>query len=308
MVVLTIKTCCAARHAFLYTFMAVCGLISLVSYCWDGSIPILAIGPPYHEEKRDLFVRESLMGDSLTPTPCSPSSRNTSSLDTKPNATSPFVAPGPSNLQELIPMEILVRKVSMKERRGLGYLDHVSLNSYYQCQRAKMLLLNEAANVDERRCTKKTFRTPDHPIVALVSFHGSGNTWLRYLLEQASGIYSGAIYCDPSLKTTFPGEGIAGGSVVVVKTHQTDSLKLPILVQVSSGKEVYDKAILLVRDPFDALVSEANRRWSERRSVDRHIGLAEENDFFSECTTDNGIYTSTYYYRRKKGLYWHIQC
>lgn len=185
-------------------------------------------------------------------------------------------------------MDVLMQKVSMKERRGLALLDHLSLHRYHECEPAKLLLLNREGSEDER-CTQMSFQSPDHPIVALTSFHGSGNTWVRHLLEQATGIYSGAVYCDPSLKAMFPGEGIVSGSVIVVKTHQSDSTKLPVAVQVATGKESFDKVILLVRDPFDALVSEANRRWNERPSLNRHVGLASESDFLSECTPRSNL-------------------
>ena len=38
------------------------------------------------------------------------------------------------------------------------------------------------------------------PAVALASFPGSGVTWLRYLLEQVSGVFTGSTRCDASLK------------------------------------------------------------------------------------------------------------
>lgn len=34
------------------------------------------------------------------------------------------------------------------------------------------------------------------PPVALASFPGSGNTWLRHMLESASGIFTGSRYKD----------------------------------------------------------------------------------------------------------------
>jgi hypothetical protein len=37
------------------------------------------------------------------------------------------------------------------------------------------------------------------PPVALASFPGSGNTWVRGLIEAASGIYTGSIYKDANL-------------------------------------------------------------------------------------------------------------
>ena len=33
----------------------------------------------------------------------------------------------------------------------------------------------------------------------LASFPGSGNTWVRLLLEDASGFYTGSVYADGSL-------------------------------------------------------------------------------------------------------------
>ena len=45
----------------------------------------------------------------------------------------------------------------------------------------------------------------------------------------------------------FPGEGIRNGSVIVIKTHSPPD-RFPV-----------DQAILLVRNPYRALLSEANR-------------------------------------------------
>ena len=70
-----------------------------------------------------------------------------------------------------------------------------------------------------------------------------------------------------------------GGNVLVVKTHRTDGRDLPEDIQEQLGKMTYDRAVVLVRDPFDALVSEANRRWNSKRFVDNHIGLADEKAF-----------------------------
>jgi len=38
------------------------------------------------------------------------------------------------------------------------------------------------------------------PVVGLVSYPGSGNTWTRYLLEGATGIFTGSLYNDIHLK------------------------------------------------------------------------------------------------------------
>ena len=45
--------------------------------------------------------------------------------------------------------------------------------------------------------------------IALASFPGSGNTWLRYLLQQATGILTGSVYYDMELMNSlFPGISI----------------------------------------------------------------------------------------------------
>ena len=63
----------------------------------------------------------------------------------------------------------------------------------------------------------QTLRLP----VALASFPGSGNTWVRGLLEQTTGICTGSVYCDTSLRRSggFIGESIRSGAVLVTKTH-----------------------------------------------------------------------------------------
>ena len=50
----------------------------------------------------------------------------------------------------------------------------------------------------------------------LVSFPGSGNTWVRGLLQQLTGICTGSVFCDIDLRRRgFPGDGIVGESTGV---------------------------------------------------------------------------------------------
>ena len=75
----------------------------------------------------------------------------------------------------------------------------------------------------ERFLGCRFMNAPGRDPVALASYPGSGNTWVRGLLQDVSGLCTGGIYCDPSLKKRgFPGERIANGTVLVVKSHQTD--------------------------------------------------------------------------------------
>lgn len=91
----------------------------------------------------------------------------------------------------------------------------------------------------------------ERPITALASFPGSGNTWLRYLLQQATGILTGSVYKDFGLlKSGFPAESVANSSVLLVKTHEWGSMVW--------GK--FGKVVLLVRDPAKAILAEFNRQ------------------------------------------------
>merc|ERR1719369_1305361 len=102
------------------------------------------------------------------------------------------------------------------------------------------------------------------PVTALASFPGSGNTWLRYLLQQATGVSTGSVYKDVALlKNGFPGESVTNGSVIVVKTHEWGP----------GTRQQFDSAILLVRDPFESILAEFNRRSGG------HVGHATQEKF-----------------------------
>ena len=71
-------------------------------------------------------------------------------------------------------------------------------------------------------CTWPTLklRSKEGPLTALASKPGSGNTWVRHLLQLATGIQTGSIFNEQRLKRNgFPGEGIVNGSVIAIKTH-----------------------------------------------------------------------------------------
>ncbi|XP_076369242.1 WSCD family member CG9164-like [Tachypleus tridentatus] len=113
-------------------------------------------------------------------------------------------------------------------------------------------------------CTIPRFQNPPGPLIALASFPGSGNTWIRYLVQQATGYLTGSIYKDFSLmKNGFPAESINNGSVIFVKTHEWGA---PV-------RQQYQKAVLVVRDPYDALLAEFNRR------AGGHLGHASRDRF-----------------------------
>lgn len=122
----------------------------------------------------------------------------------------------------------------------------------------------------------------------LWTFPGTGNTWMRMLLDYATGIYTGSIYGDPSLLPLLPGEGRCDRSVIALKAHPThiDSMdmlrdpspsaaagSLPSFHLNVTRKPQYAKcasyhfrgAIVVMRDPYRAIWAEYKRlvNWRE---------------------------------------------
>ena len=126
--------------------------------------------------------------------------------------------------------------------------------------------------------------------VALASFPGSGNTWVRGLLQDTTGICTGGIYCDTTLrKNGYPGECIRSGVVLVVKTHQTAPWWRGVHYKKSEASKyftknwhipVYSAAIFLLRNPYDALVAEWNRE-KTLRLADNHVNYVGR-EYFSK--------------------------
>ncbi len=106
----------------------------------------------------------------------------------------------------------------------------------------------------------------------LYTFPGSGNTWCRLLIEYTTGIFSGAVYNDASLLEALPGEFTCNYAVSVVKvhphTHGFEELRLGTFNsdngKCKKGKvNGFRRAILLIRNPFDSIWSEYQRRVSK---------------------------------------------
>lgn len=136
------------------------------------------------------------------------------------------------------------------------------------------------------------------PPIALASFPGSGNTWIRGLLQRATGVCTGGIYCDTTLRNSgYPGESLRSGNTLVVKTHQVDPRWTGIYYPPNttdryftkeSDIPIYDAAIVLVRNPFHALVAEWNRQMTVNMSLgghDSHTNAVDAKYFCEFCST-----------------------
>ncbi|XP_066507784.1 sialate:O-sulfotransferase 1 isoform X2 [Hoplias malabaricus] len=116
----------------------------------------------------------------------------------------------------------------------------------------------------DSRCKERSF-LPERSssLTALSSFPGAGNTWVRHLIELATGYYTGSYYFDGSLYNKgFKGEKDywRSGRTICVKTHESGQREI----------EMFDSAVLLMRNPYRCLVAEFNRKCAG------HLGYAAD--------------------------------
>lgn len=122
--------------------------------------------------------------------------------------------------------------------------------------------------------TKKTFYLIiGKKRTAIASFPRSGNTWVRYVIEEATGLKSGSIYNDRIMPRT--GEGI------VIKTHKLDSF-------------CYTDAIHVIRNPFDAI--ESYFYWKTDFTEDNKLNWAEH------------VYQAVNYWKSHTEHWMHSKC
>ena len=121
-----------------------------------------------------------------------------------------------------------------------------------------------------QKCKSMSFQK-NRKTVALFSFPGSGNSWVRQLLETTTGIYTGTYKdCDNTyISNGMIGEGVYTDNVIAVKIHRpnTDDLKW-----------LYRHSIIyVVRNPFDAILAEWNRWQSSFEDHDTaHLSTTTE--------------------------------
>ena len=153
------------------------------------------------------------------------------------------------------PVSIWSNKTLCSDNVCSQYLSRDDKVRYYSCQ------VRSKSRTTPKDGTCHFIDGSHRPSVALVSYPGSGNTWVRGILEVATGICTGAIYCDASLRSqSFIGEGLQSGSVLVVKTHGSAAMWLGSHLRRSKRKAYFGSAIFIVRNPLNALVAEWNRK------------------------------------------------
>ncbi len=119
----------------------------------------------------------------------------------------------------------------------------------------------------------------------LLSFPGSGNTWIRLLIEYCTGYYTGSLYNDNELNTVLVGEKSCGIRTAAIKSHPNELRIIPeklpngIIedrIKPLNKKERkkcnrgmvhnWEKIIMLVRDPFLSIFADTQRLISGHHS------------------------------------------
>ena len=118
-------------------------------------------------------------------------------------------------------------------------------------------------------CKKMSFQNSGIPAL-LVSYPGSGNSWVRQLLETTTGIYTGSHRdCDINyIEAGMLGEGIVSDNVIAVKFHLGP---LP-------EKWQFKKVIYIIRNPYDAAIADYQRQFgveNERRKLSDNPHVSE---------------------------------
>lgn len=107
----------------------------------------------------------------------------------------------------------------------------------------------------------------------LFSFPGSGNTWVRLLIEYSTGILTGSLYDDLKLVGVLPGEMQCSAHESAIKAHPTyhniKDLRKGEIITGTKHKckkgdvESFQRVAVILRDPYDAIWSEYEREFSE---------------------------------------------
>ena len=140
---------------------------------------------------------------------------------------------------------------------GITHLSGKSAIRFLQCPGLAMLKQHVDSNGNlhiPNYQTRKKMSFQEHgQAVGLLSYPGSGNSWVRQLLETSTGVYTGSVFCDYEyIKAGMIGEGVRSGNVIAVKTHFCKDVSK------------FSKVIYIVRNPFDAVFADFNRKVMRR--------------------------------------------
>ncbi|XP_011405847.1 PREDICTED: WSCD family member GA21586-like [Amphimedon queenslandica] len=131
----------------------------------------------------------------------------------------------------------------------LSLLSKAERDTYESCTRGVRKSLQKLRPVKDGDCrfvssSSSSSSNVRRGPVALASFPGSGNTWLRGLLELATGVCTGSVYCHAHFRIRgFNGEGVHSGSTLVVKTHEY------------TYSSQFVSTVFIIRNPYHAIIA-----------------------------------------------------
>ena len=153
---------------------------------------------------------------------------------------------------------------------GMNNLSETAQKQFLACA-GYLILQNSSVHIPptHQHCKEMSFQSSG-PVVVLGSFPGSGNSWVRQLLESATGVYTGAVYCDGSyIEEGMIGEGVTTENVIAIKSHAN-----PTKLKRQTNP---DKIIYIVRSPFGCILSENNRHLA-KKAVKKSNGILSTKD------------------------------
>ena len=182
---------------------------------------------------------------------------------------------------------------------NLDYYDQIKcFTSAIQLLQKSNLLGSES-----KQCKCRLYAEGESRVVGLVSLPGSGNTWIRGVLEQVTGICTGSMWCDANLRATqFCAEGVRGSRTLIVKNHDSDIRwrGQPLPPKKNNSKEVisdntkpeFDAVIFIHRNPYDAIIAEHHR--AVARSIWNHQFWSE--NFTNISSNDHVLFFGKEYF------------
>ena len=161
------------------------------------------------------------------------------------------------------------------------FLSDSELAEMKKCEESVRTRDHYMGEINDSDC--KFLPKSDRLPVALISAQGSGNTWTRGLLEKATGICTGFIYCDSVMRAHgYVGERMKNGKVLVVKTHSpVPKWKGERHKNVTRADASYASAVFILRDPAKSVVAEWNRKLAEFAIGKSNYTIAQERHTYT---------------------------
>ncbi len=265
-------------YKVLFALVALVYLVQLTLYYYTS--PIITNGYSKRYKSLSFALHSSGRNSTLnTVRSVSKTSQQTPSESNFQNPViQPLLSPAVLSMPPLKENDTQQSSGSCSDHWCTSYLDKSSLLNFQLCVSIVEQENPHPLIAAPRRCKFRHSKGHDH--VALVSVPGSGNTWLRGLLEAATGLCTGSIYCDaPLVAGGFVGELVHDGSVLVIKTHTSDAQWKGVRFPKRNIEDAfYSSAIVLVRNPFETFVSERNRFLLHKEAEKNHVENVPSKD------------------------------